>query len=577
MLIASLLLIVYGKATVYAGTYDNAYSYYKAYGNRAVFKATTETNGYIYCGTKGKNASTDTRYKTIGWKMTCYNLDNKVLQTLYFKLGGDYLKTISSKSAGGYTYGLYRMELATLKSRLNAKTMSALEKGNCRMVLDACMVVVKGGKVGGAMDDKGIKSGKVYTTFSGIKSAAAWNSAARTALLTYFKKNVENLFYNITVKKDAGIMTATGAGTYCYGTTVTLKAEALDGYSFYGWKNDKLYSSATKKIIVTKNDTWIAMAGPVSLIINYYRNFNRDDNVRKSKSYVYGVNNQKISRCEWTLTGYHFAGWALSRGGDNCYNENQPIDPKWLVLNHDEVNLYAEYAPNTYRIHYVGAKDGNIPDEVKSYDDYVYMPQNGSALGWSIDPDNKWQEYDVGDRISVSHLASRLGVENVNNATITLYALWDNLPVIDANDLYYSLDIARSGRITEEELASHARAYDIVDGEIGYGFNPDNYFIIPVYYSRWFTHLSGDANVPVDFIASNSSGGIVETQIMVHIVDTSIATEHEKDYKIRFISDKYYKNSDGRYVDEKAGGLIQNSCWKSNIYFKNLLETALGA
>ena len=43
-------------------------------------------------------------------------------------------------------------------------------------------------------------------------------------------------------------------------------------------------------------------------------------------------------------------------------------------------------------------------------------------------------------------------------AVANMYRVWDYGPLIEAYDLYYTLEQAQSGYITEEELLSHAKA-----------------------------------------------------------------------------------------------------------------------
>lgn len=76
------------------------------------------------------------------------------LQTMYFKLGGNYMYAVHRVRKGGAEYNLYALTLGDLKDRLNAKASQALNKGKASMVLDACMIVVRKGKAQGTMNDQ---------------------------------------------------------------------------------------------------------------------------------------------------------------------------------------------------------------------------------------------------------------------------------------------------------------------------------------------------------------------------------------------------------------------------------------
>ena len=79
-------------------------------------------------------------------------------------------------------------------------------------------------------------------------------------------------------------------------------------------------------------------------------------------------------------------------------------------------------------------------------------------MGWALEDGKdtfipKWKAGDI-----VQNLVAEDGGE------ITLYAVWDDCPWIQAQDLYYTLEQAQSGFITEEEILSHATATDREDG-----------------------------------------------------------------------------------------------------------------
>ena len=76
-------------------------------------------------------------------------------------------------------------------------------------------------------------------------------------------------------------------------------------------------------------------------------------------------------------------------------------------------------------------------------------------------------------QVSVADLIEASGVADQNGAMITLYASWDDCPWIVATNLYYTLEQAQQGGITDSEILSHATASDREDGspiEAGIGF-----------------------------------------------------------------------------------------------------------
>ena len=195
---------------IYAGISENAYSYYQEYGNNVCFFPFSETDGMIYYATKANLASSNIRYRTIGWKLSVKDSSGKKLQTMYFKLGGNYMYAVHCVRKGGAEYNLYALTLGDLKDRLNAKASQALNKGKASMVMDACMIVVRKGKAQGTMNDQGPVSGKVYTTYQGISGAESWSRESYTSFHNYFHKEIQGLFFWVDAIAGEGIASVSG-------------------------------------------------------------------------------------------------------------------------------------------------------------------------------------------------------------------------------------------------------------------------------------------------------------------------------------------------------------------------------
>lgn len=225
---------------IQAGTYDDAYSYYQSYGNEMRFLPGPNNEGEIYYATKGKkDTSAGTRYTTIGWKVRVFNATGAVVDTIYYKLGGSHMTEINARTINGYEYCLYRVTLTNLKSRLSKAGLDALKSSDCNIVFDACISVRQNGQLQGGMTDLGISWGEVHTTYNGIVGAAPWSSATKESLHSYYNKTVDGLFYEVKLQKGKGIRKVSGAGRYCFGTTVSVQAECEDGYHFLNWTGSK--------------------------------------------------------------------------------------------------------------------------------------------------------------------------------------------------------------------------------------------------------------------------------------------------------------------------------------------------
>lgn len=228
---------------------------------------------------------------------------------------------------------------------------------------------------------------------------------------------------------------------------------------------------------------------------------------------------------------------------------------------------------NSYSIRFdANGGNGNMPDISCVYDVPVMLPQNrfirnngygySTFLGWNVTAEASAPLYLDGAQV--------INVTNAKDKKVILYAIWDDCPWIEVEDMYYSLKDAQSGLITQEELLSHARAYDRECGDsIKHGIDEEHgtSFCIIDYNSINFTMLVSDAEISQTFEVIDSVGNVYKKTIVVHIVDT----ETKQQMPIgttRFINEKYY------YEAYERGGLEENSVWKVDLEYINLIERA---
>ena len=190
-------------------------------------------------------------------------------------------------------------------------------------------------------------------------------------------------------------------------------------------------------------------------------------------------------------------------------------------------------------------------------------------MGWALEDGKdtfipKWKAGDI-----VQNLVAEDGGE------ITLYAVWDDCPWIQAQDLYYTLEQAQSGFITEEEILSHATATDREDGNpILPGTNPApsdpevfTSFTIPDYQAEEFINLQHDFATSENLTVVDHVGNKYVKQIMVHVTDTT-PVKVKPEGKTRFISEKYFN------LDHEHGRLEENSIWMTDADYHSALQKA---
>lgn len=568
--------VVFYPHNVIASQYTDAYAFYEQNGNIMKFVPSTDTDGNIYYATKGKKGyNVSTLYSTIGWKVSVKHNNGSVLQTMYFKLGGKYMQTVDTSESKGYQYSLYSVRLDSIKSRMNSSSKKALEQGECMLIFDACIAVKKRGVLQGAMNDNGATSGTVHMTYNGIVKAAPWSSATKTALAAYYNRSVVGLFSTLTLNKDEGIATVKGAGTYCYGTVITIDATPLEGYTFAGWSGSHNYSTTKNTITMGNTDISLKATSKLSsLLVTYFQNLNANDTKTEQQTFLYGGNPQNFKNFGWKREGYYQMGWALKREAKKAdYAITNSVSDKWILKHLPKVNLYAVWNVNQYKIVFDANGGSGMMHAIDSdYAREVTLPENsftynnGIFLGWSISPLNVKPDYTANQNIKVKELAENAKVVHSNHAEIKLYAIWDNAPAIAAEDIYVSLQDAKDGKITETLLASYAKAMDTEDGDIVYGSHERTSFLIEDYEEGRFSKLEKEEQIKLTFCAKDSSGNICRREITVFVVDTDLYKEAEVRGKVRFISKKYYKDKSGNFVTEESGGLMQDSIWKTGIY-----------
>lgn len=227
---------------VYAGTFDNAQTFYNTYGSQIVFK-----DGYFYFATYGKQASSQvstTHWKTIGYRM--YVGTSNYAEYIYYSFSGANVSEVSEVISGGYIYSLSRVSLASVKSKLASENYGCYSEfiiNGGYIVVDSCMITVKIDSQGnrtnsGSMDDWGNFYGSVYTDYYGIAGAAPWSNPS--SLWSYFNKSINyetelKLWQTVYVryqKADGsyGDYSAVINGYYVYGETVSWSRAADDVY-----------------------------------------------------------------------------------------------------------------------------------------------------------------------------------------------------------------------------------------------------------------------------------------------------------------------------------------------------------
>lgn len=265
-----------------------------------------------------------------------------------------------------------------------------------------------------------------------------------------------------------------------------------------------------------------------------------------------------------TDTSVYATGWYASGSNDiNTFLDGTSYNSqtmKFTMPGYD-VNLAVRATNNSYTINFDPAGGtGEMTPANAVYDVPVTLPANTftriTEAGTSTFLYWKFKDNNYVDNSVVNNLTSDF------NGNVTLTAIWDDTPVITAQDRYFTVDDSQSGKITLEELLSTAKVTDDRDSDI------EEKLTVKYYQPNLFTQFKTDGYVMVTYTATDSSNNTTEVTVKVNIVDT-VAVEQEKNTYARFIAPQYYKES------YENGGLEDDSIWKKDPDYAAVLESAM--
>ena len=427
---------------------------------------------------------------------------------------------------------------------------------------------------------------KTYTGFDSPKTQTKAVTADGKMVIDYY---YERHLYNVTLNAGTGIEKTIGAGPYRYGQSVTIDANVKEGYHWLNWTGNYTGGSGGDQTVDTKKFTFTMPAGNVTMTANaeanrYTIHFDPNGGAGHIDDIETTYDTEVTLPDVWNADGTAaYVKYTLD-GQNVTDGVISGAIPKAMMAGYEEEDAESEETgiedtetkddENSDIEDEDTGKDGNDAelDEIEE-DKKAEAPKKkvyaSIFMGWALEDGKdtfipKWKAGDI-----VQNLVAEDGGE------ITLYAVWDDCPWIQAQDLYYTLEQAQSGFITEEEILSHATATDREDGSpILPGTNPApsdpevfTSFTIPDYQAGEFTNLQHDFATSENLTVVDHTGNTYVKQIMVYVVDTTPVVE-KPEGKTRFISEKYFK------LDHEHGGLEENSIWMTNPEYHAALQRA---
>ena len=419
---------------------------------------------------------------------------------------------------------------------------------------------------------------KTYTGFDSPKTQTKAVTADGKMVIDYY---YERHLYNVTLNAGTGIEKTTGGGSYRYGQSVTIDAAVKEGYHWLNWKGNYKGGSGGEQTVDAKKFVFTMPAGNVTMTANaeankYTIHFDPNGGAGHIDDIETTYDTDVTLPDVWNADGTAaYVKYTLD--GQNVTEDViAGVIPKAMMDGYEEEET--EDMEDT--------EDPEDVEETEVTDDLDDLEEEGNEenkkaeepkkkvytsvfMGWSLEDgkDTFIPQWKAGD--AVRNLVAEDGGE------ITLYAVWDDCPWIQAQDLYYTLEQAQSGFITEEEILSHATATDREDGSpILPGTNPApsdpevfTSFTIPDYQAEEFTNLQHDFATSENLTVVDHVGNTYVKQIMVHVTDTT-PVKVKPEGKTRFISEKYFN------LDHEHGGLEENSIWMTDPDYHSALQKA---
>jgi len=148
---------------------------------------------------------------------------------------------------------------------------------------------------------------KTYTGFTSPTAQTVTVAADGSTVVNYYYTRNS---YTVTLNKDAGVNTVTGAGTYQYGASVTINATVKDGYTWSKWTGEHNVTNQSYSFTMpAKNVTDTATTTENIYNITYTLNGGTLPS-GKTNPDTYKVTTPTFTLNNPTRTGYTFAGWS---------------------------------------------------------------------------------------------------------------------------------------------------------------------------------------------------------------------------------------------------------------------------
>ena len=220
--------------------------------------------------------------------------------------------------------------------------------------------------------------------------------------------------------------------TIAKGGAADKPAVTRTGYTLEGWYRESTFATEWNfdSDVVNGNITLYAKWKAITYTIVYDKNAGDAGGTTVNSSHTYDAA-KALTANGYGLSGYRFAGWALTQGGPVEFTDGESVKNLSATAG-ATVTLYAKWGGDPYYIAYVSnGGTGTMTNSTFTFGVEQTIKANAytragySFAGWAGTADGS---VEYSDRQSVIDLAASAGT------TVTLYARWGYAVTFNAND-----------------------------------------------------------------------------------------------------------------------------------------------